>query len=325
MQTLARWPEQMRREARQLKRRQLAILALAATATAVLMGHAEVSRAADAGSPPERVTVQKDGVPVYSQMDTSSIVVLQLMRGDVVEIGPAETAPEGGWCTVKEIAIWGRSGYARCDDLKPKEPPAEAPPQVKDRSPDRPEEKVPPNVGQAPKTPHSLQQPPPTPTPKETEPEAKTGKRYAVQVAALVVEQNALALKARLERLGYRPIIRTITAPITHHRVYGGEFTSREEADQMARRLNGDGFSPNLVEAEGGKFRLAVGSFFRVDDAIDLARDLQKKNYTPKILSRAVPTPLHVVQVGEFSHPSEAEEVLQALKRQGLSPLIVSQ
>lgn len=325
MHTLLRWPEQMGGEARQLKRRHPATLALAATAAGVLMGLASVSRAAEAESPLERVTVQEDGVPVYSQMDATSIVVLQLMRGDVVEIGPAETAAEGGWCTVKEIAIWGRSGYARCDDLKPKEPPAEAPPQVKDRSPDRPEEKVPPSVGQAPKTPHSLQQPPPTPPPEETGPEAKTGKRYAVQVAALVVERNALALKARLEQLGYRPIIRTITAPVTRHRVDGGEFTSREEAEQMARRLNGDGFSPNLVEAEGGKFRLAVGSFFRVDEAIDLARDLQKKNYTPKILSRAVPTPLHVVRVGEFSHPSEAEEVLQALKRQGLSPLIVSQ
>lgn len=316
---LARRLDQMERENRRLQRAKPVTLLLAAIAAGALMGYVGVSQAAETESPPERVTVQQDGVPVYSRTDTTSIVVMQLMRGDVVEIGPAETTSARAWCRVREVAIWGRSGYVRCEELKPKRPPAETPPKVTDR----PKEKGPPVVGKAPEAPPLRQEPPPKRMAKVTEPEVKTEKRYTVQVASLVLERNALALKARLEQLGYRPIIRTITAPITRHQVYGGEFTSREEAERIARRLNGDGFSSNLVEAEGGKFRLKVGSFFRLDEAIDLARDLQKKNYTPKILSKAVPTPLHVVRVGEFANPSEAQEVLQALKRQGLTPLIV--
>ncbi len=85
------------------------------------------------------------------------------------------------------------------------------------------------------------------------------------------------------------------------------------------------GFPRTWSRLRGGKFRLEVGSFFRLEEAIDLARDLRNKNYTPKILSKAVPTPLHVVRVGEFANPSEAQEVLQPLKRQGLTPLIMGQ
>ena len=149
------------------------------------------------------------------------------------------------------------------------------------------------------------------------------GKRYTLQVAGLVVERNALALKTHLEQLGFRPIIRETTAFITRHRVYAGEFTSREEAERTARRLNVDGFPSDLIEIEGGKFRLQVESHFDLNEAIDLAHDLQKKNYTSRIVSKRVPTRVHAVRVGDYENRSDALRALGEFKRQGFTPLIV--
>ncbi len=168
------------------------------------------------------------------------------------------------------------------------------------------------------------EKPTPKPLAEATEPEGKREKRYTLQVATLVLERNALTLKKRLEELGYAPIIHKTTAPIARHRVFGGEFSSREEAEQTVGRLNADGFSTDLVELDDGKFGLEVGSYSSLNRAIDLAQSLQKKNYTPKIISETAPTPVHVVRVGEYEDRSEAVKALEALKRQGFTALIVT-
>jgi len=172
--------------------------------------------------------------------------------------------------------------------------------------------------------------PPERPKPAETlakverpASKARTRKDYSIQVASLVRKRNALSLKERLEKLGYNPIIRTTTARITRHRVFAGEYSSREEAEQTARRMNVDGVPSNLVEGESGKFRLEVGSFFQLNKAIDLAHDLQKKTYTPKIVSEAASTPIHQVRVGEYENRAEALKVIEVLKGKGFAPLIV--
>ncbi len=174
-------------------------------------------------------------------------------------------------------------------------------------------------------TPAQAEKPALRPLTEATEPEVKTEKRYTLQVATLVVERNALTLKKRLEDLGYTPIVRMTTAPITHHRVFGGEFGNREEAGQTAGRLNADGFSTNLVELEDGKFGPEVGSYLSLNRAIDLAHSLQKKNYTPKITSKTVPTPVYAVRIGNYEDYVEAQEVFEVLKKEGFTPLIVSQ
>jgi cell division septation protein DedD len=305
------------RKHRQRKEIRIATVALAAVTAAALMGHPVAGKAAQKETGAERMTVERNGVPVYSHMATTGIVVMQLMRGDVVDVERADTTSEGEWCRVREAAIWGRSGYVRCQDLKEAGGPSPAPP----KAPAPPEAEAPP-VAQ---TPRPTDTPAPKPTTKVTAPEVTGQRRYTVQVAALVFERNALALKARLERLGFHPIIRTTTASITRHRVYGGEFLSREEAEQTARRLNIDGFPSNLIASEGGKLFLQVGSFFTLDEAIDLARALQKKNYAPKIVSMPAPTPIHAVRVGEYHSRSDALETLKVLKAQGFTPLVVRQ
>lgn len=291
------------------------MVALAGVAAAALVGHPVAGNAAEKETGADRVTVERNGVPVYSHMATTGIVVMELMQGDVVEVERADTTSEGEWCRIREAAIWGRSGYVRCQDLKqaggppPAPPPAPAPPEAKA-----------PSVAQ---TPVPADTPAPKPATKVAEPEVAGQGEYTVQVASLVFERNAVALKARLERLGFHPVIRTTTASITRHRVYGGEFQSREEAEQTARRLNIDGFPSNLVAREDGQFFLQVGSFFSLDEAIDLARALQKKNYAPKIVSEPAPTPIHAVQVGDYQSRSDALETRSALKNHGFNPLIV--
>jgi cell division septation protein DedD len=298
---------------RQVKRIRVERLVLTSILAVALMGHAVVSRAAEEESAAQRVTVGRDGVPVYSHMATSGIVVMQLMRGDVVEMEPADTTSEGAWCKVREIAIWGRSGYVRCKELKGEaiRPPKEEVPPVTKGPPESP--------------PSPAEAPAPKPTARVREPEVTGKTGYTVQVAALVVERNALSLKERLEKLGYSPVIHVTTARITRHRVYAGEFVGREEAERTMRRLNVDGFPSKLVEGEGGKVFVQVGSFLKIDEAIDLARELQQKNHTSKIVSGPVPTRIHAVRVGAYESRSEAVGTLDALRSHGFAPVILKQ
>lgn len=168
-----------------------------------------------------------------------------------------------------------------------------------------------------------VEKPTPKAVAKVAKPEVTREKPYALQVASLVVEGNVLSLKKRLEALGYRPDVRKVNARITRHRVYGAEFGSREEAEETARRLNVDGVPSTLVEVEGEKFGVEVGSSFQLNQAIDLARSLQQRNYTPKIVSEALSTTVHQIRVGAYENRAEAQKALEALKKQGLAPLIV--
>ncbi len=198
-----------------------------------------------------------------------------------------------------------------------KGPKAEVSPKMAKRAEARPE------TAKPAETLAKAEKPTPEPLAKVAKPRVKTKIEYSVQVATLVLERNVLALKERLEKLGYSPIIRKTTARIPRHRVFGGEFSSREEVEQTARRLNVDGFPSKLVNIEGGKFRLEVGSFLRLNEAIDVAHRLQKKNYTAKIVSKAAFTPVHQVRVGKYENRPEALKALEVLKKKGFAPLIV--
>lgn len=174
-----------------------------------------------------------------------------------------------------------------------------------------------------PELPTTAETPPPQPVVKVTKPAVTAKREYSIQIASLVRERNVISLTKRLEKLGYHPIVRKTTVPLTRHRVYAGEFSTREEAERVARKLNVDGFPSNLVEIEPGKFGLEVGSSFNLNDAIDIARSLQKKEYNPKIVSVEIPTAVHQVRVGEYENRQEALKEIKILKEHGFKPLIV--
>lgn len=212
--------------------------------------------------------------------------------------------------------------------LAAKPPPPAPPPVVKPPEPaPSPQVAKPPEPRPEPPKPAETvaraEQPTPQPPPQVAKPAGKTKAGYSIQVATLVLEKNAVSLKERLEKLGYSPEVRKTTARITRHRVTSGEFTSREEAEQAARRLQADGFPSNVVEGEDGKFRLEVGSFFRQDDALDLARNLEKKNHAAKAVSQPASTPVYQIWVGEYEDQAEALKMLGTLERQGLTPVLV--
>jgi cell division protein FtsN len=260
----------------------------------VLMSQAPAGRMAGAERR-ELVTVRRTTLSVHAQADRMSAVLATLMRGDLVEIDSVVTRAGGQWCHVTEIVGSKRSGYVDCEGLE--------------REPTRPSETL-----------RALTEKPVPKAPIEVR--AKKEGDYTIQVASLVVEGNALSLKQRLEKLGYTPVIRKVTAPITRHRVYGGEFSSRAAAEQAARHLQADGFPSTLIE-EGGKFRLEVGSSFSLNEAIDLAHRLQKKNHPPKIVSEVSATPIHQVLVEGYRSEAEALKALESLRGQGFAPIMV--
>jgi len=236
-----------------------------------------------------------------------------------------ESDPANAACA-RWVVQWRAKREAQALAAKP--PPPAPPPVVKPPEPaPSPQVAKPPEPRPEPPKPAETvaraEQPTPQPPPQVAKPAGKTKAGYSIQVATLVLEKNAVSLKERLEKLGYSPEVRKTTARITRHRVTSGEFTSREEAEQAARRLQADGFPSNVVEGEDGKFRLEVGSFFRQDDALDLARNLEKKNHAAKAVSQPASTPVYQIWVGEYEDQAEALKMLGTLERQGLTPVLV--
>lgn len=145
---------------------------------------------------------------------------------------------------------------------------------------------------------------------------------YSLQVAAMVVEENAQGLKQKLDQGGFQSVIRKATAFVTKHVVTVGDPTGKSEAEGLARRLAVDGFQSQLL-AIGDKYTPQIGAFFNLDEAIDLARELQKRNYPPKITSKPANTVVFQVRHGKFDSRAAAVKRGGELKAKGFNFLVV--
>jgi cell division protein FtsN len=139
---------------------------------------------------------------------------------------------------------------------------------------------------------------------------------FSLQVGAMVVRENAEALKRKLDQNGYPASIHEGKASVSKQMVTVGDPGTKAEAEDLARRLAVDGF-PSQIVSIGGKYTPQVGAFFNQDEAIDLARDLQKKNFTPKITARPTNTVVYQVRQGRFSSRGAAVKRGEELKAKG--------
>ncbi len=156
---------------------------------------------------------------------------------------------------------------------------------------------------------------------------APAGTGFSVQVGAMAQQANADKLKKKLDDMGYNAVI--VGTPkggaggAKVNVVTVGEPTGKREAEELARRLNVDGF-PSEIVSIGGKYAPQLGSFVNVDDAIDMAREVQKKNYRPKITSTPGSTmTLFRVRHGQFDTRAAAVKRSQELKAKGFNGAIV--
>lgn len=159
-------------------------------------------------------------------------------------------------------------------------------------------------------------------SPPPAKPAAAEAAGYSLQVAAMVVEENAAGLKQKLDQGGFQSVIRKGTVFVTKHVVTVGDPTGRREAEDLARRLTVDGFQSQLLVI-GDKYTPQIGAFFNLDEAIDLARELQKKNHHPKITSKPANTVVFQVRHGKFDSRSAAVKRGEQLKAKGFNFLIV--
>ncbi len=145
---------------------------------------------------------------------------------------------------------------------------------------------------------------------------------FSLQMGAMVLEENAEALKRKLDVGGFPAVIRKGTVYVTKQIVTVGEPTEKREAEELSRRLNVDGFPSQLLTV-GGRYTPQIGAFFNLDEAIDLARELQKKNYRPKIVSKPATAVVYQVRYGKFDSRAAAVRRGEELKGKGFSFLVV--
>lgn len=146
--------------------------------------------------------------------------------------------------------------------------------------------------------------------------------KFSLQMGAMVMEENAEALKQKLDASGFPAVIRKGTAFVSKQVVTVGEPSSKSAAEDLSRRLNVDGFPSEPLDV-GGKYTPQIGAFFNLDEAVDLARELQKKNYHPKITSKPVTTVVYQVRHGMFDSRNAAMVRGEELKSKGFNSLVV--
>jgi cell division septation protein DedD len=151
---------------------------------------------------------------------------------------------------------------------------------------------------------------------------ATPGGRFSVQVGAMAQEANAQVLSQKLEKLGYAVTIRKGRTSATQHVVLVAAPGERSEADALVERLKAEGISAVVGESDGG-YRVEAGRSAVLDEAIDIARELQKKGFTPKIASETAGPTLYLVRVGQFASRGEASKRAKELREKGFPALIV--
>jgi cell division protein FtsN len=147
---------------------------------------------------------------------------------------------------------------------------------------------------------------------------------YALQVGAFAVKTNAERLQKRLEEKGHTVAVRQATPRVPRHRVLVGEFTAQADAEAERENVIVAGVKgAKVVSAGSGKFTVEAGTFRSLDDAIDLARELQRAGLASRIDSRPQTTGLYQVRVGAYGSRQEAQAQVESLRREGLSPIVV--
>lgn len=206
----------------------------------------------------------------------------------------------------------------------PAAPTKEAAPAAPAKAPSKPEQKpaAPAKAGAAPPAAPAKPESAKAPTKPAPAPAVAPPTNFSLQVGAMVMEENAESLKRKLDEGGFSSVIRKGTAFVAKQVVTVGEPTGKREAEELSRRLNVDGF-PSQLLAVGNKYTPQIGAFFNLDEAIDLARELQKKNYHPKITSKPANTVVFQVRHGKFDSRTAALRRGEELKAKGFNFLVV--
>jgi cell division protein FtsN len=161
--------------------------------------------------------------------------------------------------------------------------------------------------------------PPPKPTVAAPAPGS-----YALQVGAFAAKTNAEKLQKRLEEKGYGVTVRQASSRLPRHRILVGEYTNQAEAQAQRERVVAAGTKgAKVVPLGGGKYTVEAGAFRELDAAIDLSRELQKSGMASRIDSRPTATGLYQVRVEGYASQQEAQAQLEALRKEGLSPIVV--
>ena len=141
-------------------------------------------------------------------------------------------------------------------------------------------------------------------------------------MGAMLNEGNAQKLKQRLEQLGYAATVRKGVANVRRHVVTVGDFPDRSGAEDLAKRLTAQGTRGHVMPA-GARYTVEAGVFANEDDAIDLARALQKLNHEPRIQDLQQNATLYQVRVGNYASREEARAKGSELEGKGFRYFIV--
>ncbi len=160
---------------------------------------------------------------------------------------------------------------------------------------------------------------------------------YWIQIGAYASDQNAKAVKAKIEELGYANIhiIEEMRNDLPLRKVRLGPFATSRDADRvkadMQKRLVFPGltgnfwvFTANSSEATMAptlSYRVLVAKFKETLDALKLKATLESQGRYPVFVDNNPPT--NDITVGNYPSEAEAQGLLQSLKSSGYIDAII--
>jgi hypothetical protein len=151
----------------------------------------------------------------------------------------------------------------------------------------------------------------------------KSGGPWTVVVGLYVVEETLAADLSKVKKTGLTPIMTTgPKRPVTMHRLFYKEFTTREEAQkavELVRRTAGSGFSIQ----RGDKHEVFVGSYAVLSGAQAEQQRLSATGVVVSIRKSQVPIASRKLTAGTFTDRKAADDVMKKLKAAGIgSPVL---
>ena len=149
-----------------------------------------------------------------------------------------------------------------------------------------------------------------------------SGKGYYIQAGAFIFKDNLKVPKRKIESLGFKPVVKTGSKPISMYRLLVGEWGDFLLADDIAAKLRRKGFKAKLT-SKNEEFCVLIGSYYYKDKANKKRKSLEAKGFSARMERKQVKMKLHHLLLGPYPTLEKAGEVSEVLDANGLKTAII--
>lgn len=155
---------------------------------------------------------------------------------------------------------------------------------------------------------------------------AQAGKqsRYAIQLGAFVMKENAEKLFQSLNDNGFNPSLGIVKKRAPMYRVSSGGIVLKERAEKEIVNLKKAGINATYTKSSNNQYTLQIGSFYLRKNAENQKRKITELGLSSKITKSPSMVNFHKVSIGQFKTKKDAQLVQKKLEKKGYYQSIIT-